>query len=376
MRMKTGVCFDDVLLIPQYSSIKSRRDIDFRMPLINVSHEFTLPVISSPMDTVTEDKMVVAMAKAGGLGIIHRYNTAEEQVEIVNTAYDTLYDQDHNGRHAIAAAIGVTGSYLERAQALYDANVRIFCLDVAHGHHTILKAALTTLRRKFGNTVHIMAGNVATLEGFNDLADWGADSIRVGIGGGSICSTRLQTGHGMPTLQSVLECAQSDRDVVLVADGGIRTSGDIVKALAAGADFVMIGSLLAGTDETPGDIEYADGGYEYCVTSTAAAAVCAPGEVTYSYDPGSGGVKKYRGMASKEAQVDWRGYPSSIEGVSTTVPLKGPVEDILHELEIGIRSGLSYSGARTVRELQAKAQFMKQSYSGTSEGSTHILNGS
>ena len=375
MRMKTGVCFDDVLLVPQYSPIRSRRDIDLLTEVKNVRHKFTLPVISSPMDTVTETKMVVAMAKAGGLGIIHRYNTIEEQVKIASEAYELLYEEDNNARHGMAAAIGVTEGYIDRATALYDTNVRIFCLDVAHGHHIIMKQALHRLRDIFGNTVHIMAGNVATLEGFNDLADWGADSIRVGIGGGSICSTRLQTGHGMPTLQSVLECAQSDRDVMLIADGGIRTSGDIVKAYAAGADFIMIGSLLAGTDETPGDVEYADNGYEYCVTSTAAAAVCAPAGVSYTYDSEPKGVKKYRGMASKEAQVDWRGYPSSIEGVSTTVPLKGPVGAILHELEVGIRSGLSYSGAKTIRELQAKAQFMKQSYSGTSEGSTHILNG-
>ena len=372
MRMKTGVCFDDVLLVPQYSPIRSRKDIDLRIGLKNVRYRFSLPIISSPMDTVTESKMVVAMARAGGLGIIHRYNTVKEQAEIASTAYELLYEEDHNARHALAAAIGVTGEYIDRATALYDANVRIFCLDVAHGHHVIMKHALKELRDVFGDSIHIMAGNVATLEGFNDLADWGADSIRVGIGGGSICSTRLQTGHGMPTLQSVLECAQSDRDVMLVADGGIRTSGDIVKALAAGADFIMVGSLLAGTDETPGDVEYPGGGYDYYMTSSNASAVCAPDDVSYS---GPVGVKKYRGMASKEAQVNWRGYPSSIEGVSTTVPLKGPVDAILHELEVGLRSGLSYSGANTVRELQAKAQFMKQSYSGTSEGSTHILNG-
>ena len=263
MRMKTGVCFDDVLLVPQYSPIKSRRDVDLRVRLVNVSHTIQLPVISSPMDTVTEGRMVYAMAKAGGLGIIHRYNTIDEQVKIASSAYDMLYEEDHNGYHAIAAAIGVTGDYVDRATALYDANVRVLCLDVAHGHHIIMKSALNNLRAIFGDTVHLMAGNVATLDGFNDLADWGADSIRVGIGGGSICSTRLQTGHGMPTLQSVLECAQSDRDVMLIADGGIRTSGDIVKALAAGADFVMNGSLLAGTEETPGDVESNSPGYEY-----------------------------------------------------------------------------------------------------------------
>ena len=190
-----------------------------------------------------------------------------------------------------------------------------------------------------------MAGNVATLQAFNDLADWGAHAIRVGIGGGSICSTRIQTGHGIPTFQSVLDCGKSDRDAALIADGGIRTSGDMVKALAAGADFIMVGSMLAGTDETPG-------------------------EVMTIY--GSPPHKIYRGMASKEAQSDWRGRVSSIEGVTHTVPYRGPVSEVLHEMAVGIRSGLSYSGARSIQELQAKARFIRQTSAGAIESSTHI----
>ena len=221
----------------------------------------------------------------------------------------------------------------------------MICVDIAHGHHTLMRHALKTLRNTLGSRVHIMAGNVATLEAFNDLSDWGADSVRVGIGGGSICSTRIQTGHGMPTLQSVINCARSDRDTMLIADGGIRTSGDIVKALAAGADFVMLGSLLAGTEETPGDTIYDKGGQR----------------------------KVYRGMASKDAQLDWRGHTASEEGVSSTVPYKGEVSDILASLEKGIRSGLSYSGARSLKELRAKARFIRQTSSGQRESSTHIM---
>jgi IMP dehydrogenase len=190
-----------------------------------------------------------------------------------------------------------------------------------------------------------MAGNIATLAGFDALADWGADSIRVGIGGGSICSTRLQTGHGIPTFQSILDCSRSAKNVSLIADGGIRTSGDIVKALAAGADFVMLGSLLAGTYETPGEILHTKGGKK----------------------------KVYRGMASKEAQTAWRGSVSSIEGVSHVVSYTGPVEDILSELAIGIRSGLSYAGARNMPEFQAKSQFLRQTNAGQVESLTHIL---
>ena len=191
-----------------------------------------------------------------------------------------------------------------------------------------------------------MAGNVATLEAFNDLADWGADSVRIGIGGGSICSTRIQTGHGVPTLQSVIDCSKTDRNALLIADGGFKTSGDVVKALAAGADFVMLGSMLAATDESPGETFISADGKRY---------------------------KVYRGMASKEAQMEWRGKTASLEGVSTTVPYKGSVELILSELEQGIRSGFSYTGARTLAELQSRAQFIKQSSAGQIESSTHIL---
>jgi len=207
-----------------------------------------------------------------------------------------------------------------------------------------MKRALTELRATFGDKVHIIAGNIATLEGYNDLVDWGADSVRCNIGGGSICSTRIQTGHGVPGLHTIIECARSDRDAAIIADGGIRNSGDIVKALAAGADFVMLGSLLSGTDETPGDV----------------------------INTHEGKVKSYRGMASKDAQVEWRGRTASLEGVATTVPCKGPVDDVLEDLARGIRSGLSYSGCRTITELQAKARFLRQTNSGQTESSAHI----
>ena len=190
-----------------------------------------------------------------------------------------------------------------------------------------------------------MAGNVATLEGINDLADWGADSVRCNIGGGSICSTRIQTGHGLPGLQTILECAKTDRDVKIIADGGIKNSGDMVKALAAGADAVMVGSLLAGTTETPGEIHMNMEGKRW---------------------------KTYRGMASKEAQIDWKGKYSSFEGVVSRVPHRGAVAAILEDLERGIRSGFSYTGARNLRELRSKAKFVSQTASGLSESRTHI----
>ena len=332
--MREGLTYDDVLLVPQYSDIKSRTEVSMEATL--GSHTFRVPIISSPMDTVTASPMAAALDSYGGLGIIHRYNSIETQCHHVECL---------PAEAKVGAAIGVSGDYLDRATALWAAGATILCVDVAHGHHILMKEALRKLRHTFGDVVHIMAGNVATLEGYNDLVDWGADSVRCNIGGGSICSTRTQTGHGVPGLQTIIDCARSDRDAPIIADGGLRNSGDIVKALAAGADFVMLGSLLSGTDEAPGDI-----------ISTR-----------------KGKFKSYRGMASADAQVEWRGKASSLEGIATTVPCKGPVSDILKSLERGVRSGFSYSGARSLTELHSKAKFMRQTGSGQIESSTHIL---
>jgi len=336
MSFPTALSYDDVLLVPKYSDILSRKEVDLSSNLDN-ERVLTLPIISSPMDTITESSMANLMASSGGLGIIHRYNSIEMQVQL---AYQ-VKDRDKR-----AAAIGITGDYLERAQALYEVGVKIFCLDVAHGHHILMQKAIKNLKSLYGD-VHIMAGNVATKKGFEDLSNWGADSIRCNIGSGSICSTRIQTGHGMPGLQTIFECFSADitRDVKIIADGGIKNSGDIVKALAAGADLIMIGSLLSGTAETPGQIIHAADGSR---------------------------KKIYRGMASKEAQRDWKGKYSSNEGVSTTVPAKGSAKQVLEDLDNGIRSGLSYSGARDILELQMDSEFIVQTPSGQSESKTHI----
>ena len=343
--MYKTLSYDDVLLVPQHSTVTSRSqdsigsELDHDMP-------FSLPIISSPMDTVTEEDMVVAMAEAGGLGIIHRYNSIERQEAIAIKAFSQLVSR-LSGPPIIGAAVGVTDDYLLRTKRLLDCGVSIICVDVAHGHHLLVERALKTLRDTYGDIFHLMAGNVATLEGFDDLSDWGADSIRVGVGGGSICSTRIQTGHGVPSYASIMECAHTDRNTAIIADGGIKNSGDIVKALAAGADFVMVGSLLAGTDEAPGQLFDAPKGKKY---------------------------KSYRGMASKDAQMDWRGKTSTPEGISTTIPYRGSVRDILDDLRGGITSGFSYSGANSLSELWRKARFVQQTAAGQKESSTHILN--
>lgn len=336
--MKKTITFGDVLLVPQYSEILSRKKIDLSVDVGGGLLNLQCPFVSSPMDTVTEHTMAIAMAEYGGLGIIHRYNTIEEQVGEVRKV------QMKTGK--TAAAIGVSGDFLERAQSLVSEGAKVLCVDVAHGHHILMKNALKKLRACFGNNIHIMAGNVATLKGFNDLADWGANSIRVGIGGGSICSTRIQTGHGVPTLQSVLDCAKTDRDALIVADGGMKSTGDIAKSIAAGADLVMCGSLFAGTRESPGEVFSSSDGKKY---------------------------KVYRGMASVEAQKDWKGSHNSVEGISTTIPYKGSIKDIVELMSKQLTSACSYSGAATLSEFRNNSEFIIQSSSAQLESSTHIL---
>ena len=344
MKFKEAVTYDDMLMVPQYSDISSRSEVDISNSL-SVTKRLHLPIMASPMDTVSEVDMAVAMAKAGGLAVIHRYNSIVEQGHLVSLAATAI--SELSDAPLVAAAIGVTGDYLERATTVVALGANVLCVDVAHGHHIMMKNALHELRKAFGDDIYIIAGNVCTLEGINDVADWGANAVRCNIGGGSICSTRIVTGHGLPGLQTIFDCARTDRDVKIIADGGIKTSGDIVKALAAGADFVMCGSLLAGTTESPGQI------------------------ITL---PDNSRAKEYRGMASKDAQLDWRNKSSTPEGVASYIPYKGSVEDILTDLEGGIKSGFSYTGARNLTELQHKVEWARQTSAGSLESSTHILN--
>jgi len=337
--MRESITYEDMLLVPQYSTIESRTEVDLSQNL-DASVKLEVPIISAPMDTITEKDMAVALDEVGALGVLHRYNPVTKQAEMA-------YHCNEAGAKNIGAAIGVTNDYLVRAEALVNiGHVNVLCVDVAHGHHVLVERALKSLKDKFGDAVHLMAGNVATLEAFNDLADWGADSIRCGIGGGSICTTRIQTGHGVSGLQTILECAKSDRDAKIIADGGIKNSGDIVKALAAGADFVMLGSLMAGTTESSGQtITYTDGSRR----------------------------KAYRGMASEKAQKARKGKYSTPEGIATNVPYQGSVKNIIKDLVGGIRSGCSYSGAANLAELRTSAKWCRQTGASMTESLPHIL---
>jgi IMP dehydrogenase len=332
--------FDDWLLVPQYSDIKSRKEIDISSNLSS-KIELNIPIISSPMSTVTEATMCNSIRKLGGLGIIHRYNSINFQTKLLSYVNEEKYK---------SAAIGVTGDYKERLTSLVEAGLEIVCIDIAHGDHVLMKDCIRHVRENFKN-LYIIAGNVSTGEGFKRISEWGANAVRVSVGSGSICTTRIQTGHGIPTIEAVFECKNfKDKyglDSKIIADGGIKNSGDIVKSLAAGADFVMLGSMLSGTKETPGKLMYSEEGKKY---------------------------KSYNGMASKIAQKNWKGSYSSVEGVSSTVPYKGTLSKVINEISSNIRSGLSYSGCRSIQELQENALFVEQTSFSHVESKPHIYN--
>lgn len=330
-----GLTFDDVLIMPAKSEVRSRRDPDLKSKLTKTKFIST-PIISANMDTVTESKMAIAMSKMGGLGVLHRFMNIDQQVAEIIKVKET-------GAEIISASIGVNAEFKERAEALIKAGVNLMTIDIAHGHSIQMMETLKWLKDKFAN-LEVIAGNLATPDAAIDLIEAGADAIKVGIGPGSMCTTRIITGCGVPQLTAIALCAEAAEKygVPIIADGGIRTSGDMVKAFCAGASTIMLGSMLSGTIETPGDIV--------------------------------NGKKQYRGMASKKAQVSWRGdMPTGMapEGESTFVTVKGHVEDVILELTGGIRSGMSYINATTIEEMKLKALFMEMSANGIRESRAH-----
>ena len=337
--MVKALAFDDVLLVPQFSEVETRKLVNLGNNICN-NIRLSIPIISSPMDTVTEHDMCDVMDYFGGLGIIHRYASIYDQVGCAVKAKIKSVN--------VGAAVGSGGDFQERALELEKAGVNVICVDVAHGHSSQTVKAIERLKSSLKETTHIMAGNVATKSGYVCLNNAGADSVRVGVGSGSVCTTRIKTGHGVPLLHSLLDVASYPRlssDAKIIADGGIRNPGDIVKSLAAGADFVMLGSMLAGTKETPGKL----------------------------IDTPDGIRKEYRGMASADAQKRWRGDSTHVEGIASTVSYKGSVEDILPGILANIKSGLSYSGATNINEFQQLAVFIEQSHSGLIESRPHLL---
>ena len=472
MEFKEGLTFDDVLLVPKYSDITSRSQTDLTTKLSrNIS--LKVPLVSANMDTVTESSMAVTMAREGGIGIIHRFLSVEEEVnevlkvkrsgsvmienpysigpeQTVNVAIDYALEKevsgllvtdsesklvgiltdrdlifesnknnlvkdvmtkdvvtakpgisleeakeilhkhrieklplvddsgfikglitskditnrenypdatkDAKGRPLVGAAVGVKGDFMERTESLLEADTDVIVVDIAHGHSD---NAITTIRhiKKAFPECELIAGNVATAKGTEDLIKAGVDAVKVGVGSGSICITRVVTGSGVPQLTAVMDCAKigKDNDVPIISDGGTRTSGDATKALAAGASTVMVGSIMGGTDESPGSVLTKNGKR----------------------------FKVYRGMASLGASLGRKSKESTnfsmdddlndyvAEGVEAMVPHKGSVTDILKQLTGGIRSGLSYCGAHTIPQMQENAEFIKMSRAGFAESQPH-----
>ena len=472
MEFKEGLTFDDVLLVPKYSDITSRSQTDLSTKL---SRNITLniPFVSANMDTVTESMMAVAMARAGGIGIIHRFLSISEQSQEVlrakrsgsimiehpysitadktvrdarnhsadkdvsgllvvdaetkkltgiiterdilfadpldlirdvmstdvitakpgvgiDEAKQMLYDNrieklpiidddmqvrglvtlrditntldypstsvDSKGRPLVGAAVGVKGDFMERSEALLEAGADVLVVDIAHGHSENAMNTVRNIKKAFPEC-ELIAGNVATAQGTQDLINAGVDAVKVGVGSGSICITRVITGSGVPQLTAVIDCAKvgKENDIPIISDGGTRTSGDATKALAAGASSVMVGSMLGGTDESPGTVLTKNGKR----------------------------FKVYRGMASLAASLGRKSKETGFvsidddlndyvaEGVEAMVPYKGSVTDILKQLTGGVRSGLSYCGAHSIPQMQQNAEFVKMSRAGFAESNPH-----
>ena len=471
MEFKEGLTFDDVLLVPKYSDITSRSQTDLATKLSrNLS--INIPFVSANMDTVTESVMAGAMARAGGIGIIHRFLTIQEQAnevlkvkrsgsvmienpysisadksvedaltyaedkeisgllvvdsnskligivterdllfankankiqdvmtkdvvtaklgvtldeskeilhknrieklpivddsgivkglitskDITNNADFPNASKDKKGRPLVGAAVGVKGDFLERSEFLLEAGADVLVVDIAHGHSENAMNTIRNIKKAFPNC-ELIAGNIATAQGAEDLIKAGVDAVKVGVGSGSICITRVITGSGVPQLTAVMDCAKIGKDhgIPIISDGGTRTSGDATKALAAGASTVMVGSMLGGTDESPGTVLTKNGKR----------------------------FKVYRGMASLAASIGRKSKESGTisldddlndyvaEGVEAMVPYKGTVTDILKQLTGGVRSGLSYCGAHTIPQMQENAEFIKMSRAGFAESQPH-----
>jgi IMP dehydrogenase len=466
-----GITFDDVLLIPKRSAIISRKDTDLSTRLSR-NIRLNMPIISANMDTVTEANMAIAIAREGGIGIIHRFMSIEQQVHEVekvkrsesivierpytispsNTVADAkgmmkdlgisgllvvdnegrlsgivtrrdvqfeqdkkkvanimtknvikaqygisieeakdmlhkhrieklplvdennrvrglitakdinkmeeypLASKDKKGRLLVGAAVGVKGDFMDRTEALLEAGADTIVVDIAHGHSENAINAIKIIKKAFPNC-ELIAGNVATSEGTKDLIQAGADAVKVGVGSGSICITRIVTGSGVPQLTAIMDCAKmaKDYDIPIIADGGIRNSGDVTKALAAGASTVMVGSLLAGTDESPG-VSITKNGKRYKIYRGMASFYASLG-------------RKYREEGELNIEEDLNDYVP--EGVEALVDYKGSVKDIIRHLVGGLRSGLSYCGARNITELQQNAKFIKMTTAGYIESMPH-----
>lgn len=360
--------YDDVLLKPGFSNF-SRQEITTTTRLTR-SIKLDTPLVAAPMDTVVEAPLAIALAKKGGIGIIHRNMTVADQAQHVEKVIAEKLQ--------VGAAIGYSEGYLERATALVQAGVTVLLIDSAHGACEPMIDTIKDLKKKFPK-MEIIAGNVASYEGAKVLIDAGADAIRVGMGPGAICTTRIISGMGVPQLTAVVDCVRAGREagVPIIADGGVKYSGDMIKALAAGADTIMMGSYFASCKEAPGE-------------HVILAAAQLPSQFKHLIKPGVNEYhfKTYRGMGSEAAMKKGAQIKSEdefhgkhygkdrvlvAEGVEALVPIKGTVAEVVDQAIGGIKSGMYYVGGRTIQELQEVAQFLRITDASLKESHPHGL---
>lgn len=359
---KKGLTFDDVLLIPAESHVLPNEvKLDTKLA---PNLQLHIPLISAGMDTVTEGNMAIAMAENGGLGVIHKNLSIEAQVDEVKKAKGKTVDPnlphpavDNQGRLLATAAVGVTSDTFERAESLLEAGADAIVIDTAHGHSAGVLRKIKEIREHFPNAT-LIAGNVATGEGTAALFDAGVDVVKVGIGPGSICTTRIVAGVGVPQITAIYDAASVAQKYgkKIIADGGIKYSGDVVKALAAGGNAVMLGSMFSGTTEAPGTI-FTNEGKQF---------------------------KSYRGMGSVGAMSQQHGSSDRYfqggvneanklvpEGVEALIPYKGDVSNIIYQIDGGLRAGMGYVGASTIEELIENSQFVQITNAGLRESHPH-----
>ena len=345
--IKDSLTFDDVTLIPQYSSVLPSETITYTKLAHNL--DLQIPLMSSAMDTVTESKMAIALSKSGGIGIIHRNLSIEKQVQEVKKVKKNNF--------LVGAAIGVNSKDIERADELSKAKVDMIIIDTAHGHTQKVLFMIKKIKKKLKKCV-LCAGNIATGKAAKFLADSGIHIVKVGIGPGSICTTRLVTGIGVPQLSAVLQVKKALKNYKtrIISDGGIKFSGDIAKAIAAGADAVMIGSLFSGTTESPGKIFKQKGKLFKNFRGMGSVGAMSIGSADRYYQKKFKNVSKY--------------VPEGVEGI---VKFKGPVNKIIYNLIGGLKSSMGYLGAKTIKDLQKKGEFVKITKAGFYESMVHNI---
>jgi IMP dehydrogenase len=334
--MNGALTYDDVLIPPQYSTVDSRWDVDISTDLTGIG-KINIPMISANMDTVTEFEMAIEMAGLGGVGFLHRFMDIERNVHQYNRVVQ------HVGNNKAIASIGIKEEEKERFQALYDVGARIFCIDVAHGHQRNVKKRIKYIKEQ-SDDITLIAGNIATADAARDLANWGADIIKVGIGPGLMCLTRRNTGVGVPQLYAVTQARKAVPDKPIICDGGVRNTGCIAKAIASGADAVMSGAIFAGCHESPGKI-WADDDEDMINQNL---------------------YKIYRGSSSAQA----KGKQEFVEGKANMISYKGPLSMTMAKIEHGLRMSLSYVGARTLSEYRSKCDMIELTGGGRSESQT------